>query len=142
MPKPKVPKEPRAPRKNGKRSREKGAEGERAVAAILREFYPEAQRGLVQSRSAKEVADVANTPWWVETKWKHVVNIHGAVEQAIAACGGKRILVVTKRTGDADWLVTVPLSQWLEEHRELHRVRAELQALTEEMVEWRRGQPR
>ena len=138
MAKPKVPKEPRAPRKNGKRSREKGAEGEREVAILLREFYAEAKRGLAQSRSAKEVADVTGAPWWVETKWKHVVNIHAAVAQALEAGEGKPILVVTKRTGDGDWLVTVPMKQWLEEHRELHKLRAELKALTEEMIEWRK----
>lgn len=135
---PKVPKEPKVPRKNGKRSREKGAQGEREVAIILREFYADAKRGLAQSRSAKEVADVTGTPWWVETKWKHTVNIHAAVAQALAACEGKRILVVTKRTGDSDWLVTVPMAQWLEEHRELTALRRDFQALMEEMIEWRK----
>jgi hypothetical protein len=127
-------------RANGSRSREKGAEFEREVAIILREFYAEARRGLTQSRNGAEVSDVTNVPWWVECKWHKVPpNIRAAVAQAITASGGAMpILIVTKAGRDPDPLVTVPMSQWLKEHRELLSLRAENKALMEEFIAWRK----
>lgn len=127
-------------RPNGSRSREKGAEFEREVATILREFYPEAKRGLAQSRNGAEVSDVTNVPWWVECKWHKTARpIREAVAQAIEASGGKLpILVVSKAGAERDPIVAVPMSQWLREHREVVALRAENQALMEEFIAWRK----
>jgi hypothetical protein len=69
----------------GKHSRRKGSTFEREVARILQPVYPNAKRGIGQTRSASEVPDVQGTPWWVEAKHHRKVNIRKAFEQAIDA---------------------------------------------------------
>lgn len=80
----------------GKRSRDKGAGFERAVADVLRIVWPDAKRGLQQSRCAKEAPDVTGTPYWVECKVGAKPNILGAFDQAKEATDGRPVLVVTK----------------------------------------------
>lgn len=51
----------------GLKSRQKGKRIERYVANLLKEIWPNARRGLTQSRGATE-PDVTGTPFWVEVK--------------------------------------------------------------------------
>lgn len=48
-------------------SRKKGKVHERDVAKWLRQWFPEAKRGL-QSRDGSECPDVIGTPFWIEVK--------------------------------------------------------------------------
>lgn len=69
---------PRSP----KHSRRKGQSFEREVAGHLRPLFPDARRGLSQTRGGAEVADVEGTPFWVECKHRDKPNVLGAMEQA------------------------------------------------------------
>lgn len=51
-----------------KASRDKGKRGEREVVAICEPFWPNAKRGLSQSRHGSECADVEGTPFRIEVK--------------------------------------------------------------------------
>lgn len=82
---------------SGKASQRKGARGEREAASLLRQFYPDAKRGLQQRRDANEAPDVTGTPFWVEVKWQKRPSIHAAYEQAKAATDGRPVLIMTKR---------------------------------------------
>tara|TARA_Y100000034_G_C6599837_1_gene260906 strand:- start:181 stop:528 length:348 start_codon:yes stop_codon:yes gene_type:complete len=83
----------------GSRSRRKGAAHERKVAEWLRELWPEAARGLGQTRSGSEVADVENTPLWVEVKVGKLPNPRAAMDQAELATDGRPVLVVVRDNG-------------------------------------------
>jgi hypothetical protein len=81
----------------GKMQRAKGAGFEVEVARMLRRaVYPCARRGLVQTRSATEDADVIGTPWWIEAKIGKNVSTIGAFKQARAATDGRPPLVVVR----------------------------------------------
>ncbi|RMF57070.1 MAG: hypothetical protein D6746_11615 [Bacteroidetes bacterium] len=90
----------------GRRSRDKGANFEREMARLFREAYPDARRGIGQSRAAGEVPDVDGTPWWVECKRQKAPNIRAAYRQAQEATDGRPVLVVTKADRE-DILVTM-----------------------------------
>lgn len=96
----------------GKRSRDKGAGFERAVADVLRILWPNAKRGLQQTRNAKEAPDVTDTPWWVECKVGAKPNILGAFDQAKDATDGRPVLVVTK-VDRHEPLVTLTLADFV-----------------------------
>lgn len=93
----------------GKKSRDKGKRIERYVANLLKEIWPEARRGLTQSRGAIE-PDVVGTPFWVEVKGgKHPPKPEVAYEQALrdmlpggyvtlhGPSAARRVLVVIKQ---------------------------------------------
>ena len=83
---------------SGLRSRRKGATFERTIAKRFAEgIYPDAKRGLVQARCAKEGPDVEGTPWWVECKAGKSPRLWAALAQAQAATDGRPCLVVAKR---------------------------------------------
>ena len=54
--------------KRAKSSRRKGSDFERDIAKKFQEIFPEAKRGLSQTRNGGEVPDVDGTPFWVECK--------------------------------------------------------------------------
>ncbi len=97
-------------------SRRKGAAYERELAKRWRDMalFVRAARGLVQSRSAREVPDVDGTPYWVEAKRRKVHNLRAAMQQAIAASDGRIPLVVARYDGDSadDALVVMRLADW------------------------------
>jgi len=82
---------------SGKRSRNKGARGERAVADYLKKVYPDAKRGVGQSQSGSNTADVEGTPWWPEVKFSKQPNIRAAMAQAKDATDGRKPIVFSKR---------------------------------------------
>lgn len=85
----------------GKLSRNKGATFERLVANMLKEVYSNARRGVGQTQSSGNGADVEGTPFWVECKHGKQPNIRAAYKQAIEARketnDAREVLVVTRR---------------------------------------------
>ena len=77
--------------------RVKGAAFERLVANALKPLYPNAKRGIGQTRSASEVADVEGTRWWIEAKHRKRISLMAAWSQAAEATDGRPLLVVTRQ---------------------------------------------
>jgi len=77
--------------------RRKGADGEREIAALVREaFGVDAHRGA-QSRSGSDAADVDGLPdWWVEVKRGKRPNVRAALAQAIAKTDGRTPVAVIR----------------------------------------------
>jgi len=118
---------------NGKRSRDKGHAWEREVAILLRPIWPDAERNIAQSRTAKrEGCDVEKTPYWIECKVGAVINLAAAYAQAEADSDGREVIVIAKADrrrpvvygnvwsltglGSAKWadlMVTADLEEWL-----------------------------
>jgi hypothetical protein len=103
-----------------RRSRVKGSNHERAVATHLAELYPNARRGIGQTRAGGEVPDVTGAPWWVEAKNRKACNVHAAFDQAVAARAAAKtsaladapVLVVTRRVGETRDLVTMDMEEF------------------------------
>ena len=82
---------------SGRMSRNKGASFEREFAALMKHMgWPEAKRGIGQTRSGSEVCDVEGTPWWIECKRHKRCNIQAAYKQAELATDGRDIMAVTR----------------------------------------------
>jgi hypothetical protein len=79
----------------GSSSRRKGHNFERETAEFFRRFFPNARRGLAQTRNSGETADVEETPYWVECK-RGKVNITAALRQAREQTDGRLPIVVYK----------------------------------------------
>tara|TARA_R100000008_G_C3576219_1_gene165463 strand:- start:1144 stop:1467 length:324 start_codon:yes stop_codon:yes gene_type:complete len=82
---------------SGKRSRDKGARFERSCAEFFKRWYPKAKRGVGQSQSGDNGADVEGTDYWIEAKVGSRPNIQGAYDQAFEATDGRPILVFSKK---------------------------------------------
>jgi hypothetical protein len=108
----------------GKHSRRKGATYEREIANALKHLYPNARRGIGQSRNAGEVPDVDGTPWWIEAKHHKHVNIRKAYAQAVEASapGRRNVLVISRDTGIAPDLVTMSFVQFVALMQTLERL--------------------
>jgi hypothetical protein len=101
--------------KIGRRSRQKGAQGERDVANMLKPVYPDAARGgLLQSQYGKDsnACDVEHTPWFIEVKRGARPNIQGAMDQANDATDGRPPLVITRKDR-GQWLATLELDRFI-----------------------------
>lgn len=100
----------------GKGQRAKGHSFERTVAIAFRELYPDAKRGLSQTRSGVEVPDIDGTPFWIEAKHRIRCNPRRALDEAAAdsksARSTKPPIAVTKDTGKPA-MVTLYLSDFL-----------------------------
>jgi len=88
-------------------SRQKGARGEREWRDVLRSHGYEARRGCQFSGSPDSPDVVCDLPFHFEVKRVQRLNIHDAVSQAQADCGGKHPVVAHRRNG-GEWLVTMP----------------------------------
>lgn len=108
----------KAASKRGRASRAKGGRGEREAAAALGDVLGRPWRRAVgQSRSGADAPDVEPDGWsvggasstpWVEVK-RGRSTITAAMRQAVAACGARLPVVVT-RQDRGEWLVTVRLA--------------------------------
>ena len=104
----------------GKSSQRKGADGERELAAILREHGYDIERG--DSLSYGEVPDLMGLPGvHIEVKRVEWLNVPEAMAQAIrdtARFGGVPSLF--HQRSRSPWLVTMRLADWLELYERAH----------------------
>ena len=98
----------------GRRSNQKGNRGERELANLLKEWWPDARRGLKQCRRGYEEADVTNTPFWWEAKWYKSFAFFRHLRQAEKAVldnGCNQVPVAAFRIdADTEWVVAFRLS--------------------------------
>lgn len=94
-------------------SRQKGARGERELAAVLREHGFECRRGQ-QYCGANGDADVVGIPGvHIECKRVESLNIHKAMEQAKSDARENELPAVFHRKNGKPWLVTMTLEDWM-----------------------------
>lgn len=99
-------------------SRNKGARGERELARKLREYGYGCRRGQ-QYCGANGDADVVGLDGiHIECKRVEKLNLYDAMAQAEADARGGELPVVMHRKNNCEWLVTMPLDQWIELYRE------------------------
>lgn len=94
-------------------SRNKGAEGERELARILKDYGYPARRGQ-QYCGANGDADVVGLPGiHVECKRVEKLNIDDALAQSIRDAEDDEIPVVMHRRNKTPWKVTLLLDDWI-----------------------------
>lgn len=94
-------------------SRQKGARGERELAAVLREHGFECRRGQ-QYSGANGDADVVGLPGvHIECKRVESLNIYKAIEQAKSDARENERPAVFHRKNGKPWLVTMTLEDWM-----------------------------
>ena len=92
---------------------QKGARGERELAAVLREHGYDCRRGQ-QYCGANGDADVVGLPGiHIECKRVESLNIHKAIEQAKSDARENELPVVFHRKNGKPWLVTMTLEDWM-----------------------------
>mgnify|MGYP001176931370 FL=1 len=102
----------------GKASRDKGKRGERELAGILRDYGYDCRRGQ-QFCGSNGDADVVGLPGiHIECKRVERLDLYGAVEQAKRDAKEEELPVVMHRRNNCEWLVTMPLEDWMSMYRE------------------------
>ena len=99
-------------------SREKGKRGERAVAALFREYgFTEAKRGQ-QYHGGPDSPDVVGVPGLhIEVKRTERLNLYDALAQAKRDAGDD-LPVVIHRRNDSEWVVIMSFTDWMQLYRE------------------------
>lgn len=98
-------------------SREKGKRGERELARVLKAEGYDTHRG-VQYKGGPESPDVVGLPGiHIECKRVEKLNLYEAIDQAKREAG-EELPAVFHRKNDHEWLVTMPLEDWMEVYRE------------------------
>lgn len=103
---------------SGRRSQRKGANGKRELAAVLRSYGFDIQRG--GSLSFGEVPDLTGLPnVHIEVKRRETVNLSAALAQAAedAARFGDGLPAVFHRGNRECWRVTMTLADWMSLYR-------------------------
>ncbi len=99
-------------------SRQKGARGERELAAIFRDYGYPARRGQ-QYCGANGDADVIGLPGiHVECKRVEKLNLIDAIRQAVRDAKRGELPAVFHRRDRCEWLVTMRLEDWFTLYRE------------------------
>ena len=95
-------------------SRQKGARGERAFAALLREQEYEAERGCQHSggRDSPDVKTNMRAVHW-EVKCVEKLNIINAMEQSKRDSGDDEMALVAHKKNRGEWLVTMRFDDWI-----------------------------
>ncbi|RGZ00207.1 hypothetical protein [Clostridium sp. AM58-1XD] len=109
----------------GKAQREKGKRGERELAKKLQEYGYDCRRGQ-QYCGADGSADVIGLPGiHIECKRVERLNLQEAVEQSVRDAEAVKLPfaeeilpAVFHRRDRAEWLVTMPLEEWIKLYRE------------------------
>ena len=102
----------------GKASRDKGKRGERELAGVLRDYGYDCRRGQ-QFCGANGDADVVGLPEiHIECKRVERLDLYGAVGQAVRDAKEEELPVVMHRKNNCEWLVTMPLEEWISLYRE------------------------
>ena len=95
-------------------SREKGARGERELAAVLTDYGYECRRGQ-QYSGANGDADVIGLPGiHIECKRVERLNLYDAIAQAKHDSREGELPVVFHRKNDCKWLVTMEIEDWID----------------------------
>lgn len=98
-------------------SRRKGKEGENELAKVLREYGYDTHRG-VQYHGGPDSPDVVGLPGiHIECKRVEKLNIYDAISQA-KRDAGILLRAVFHRKNNCEWLVTMPLEDWMVIYRE------------------------
>lgn len=98
-------------------SRQKGASGERELAAYLREHGYEARRG-VQYHGGSDSPDVVGLPGiHIECKRVERGQLYDWLDQAIADAGTDRVPVVFHRRNRREWVVILRADDFVALHR-------------------------
>lgn len=97
---------------NGKGKRNKGAGGERELAAILSDYLGRVvKRNLGQAREGG--CDINIQHWNIEVKRQEKIKIYDWMTQAQESCATGQSPVVAFRKNGKDWLVTMTLNDWM-----------------------------
>lgn len=101
-------------------SRAKGARAERALAKKLREYGFEARRGQ-QFSGANGDPDVVGLPG-IHIECKHVerLNVWDALAQSKRDARDGEMPVVMHKKNNTEWVVTMPLEDWIDLFRAYH----------------------
>lgn len=95
-------------------SKNKGKVGELEIANILKSYGYDARRG-VQYSGINGDADVVGLPGiHIEVKRVEKLNIDNAMEQSVNDARYGEIPTVFHRKNRKQWLVTMPLVEWME----------------------------
>ena len=98
-------------------SREKGKRGERAVAALFREYGFDAHRGQ-QYHGGPDSPDVVGVPGLhIEVKRTERLNLYDALAQA-KRDAGEDLPVVIHRKNDSPWVAIMDFDDWMKIFRE------------------------
>ena len=102
----------------GRTEREKGKRGERELAGILRNYGYRCRRGQ-QYSGANGDADVIGLPGiHIECKRVERLDLLAAAEQSKRDALPGELPAVFHRKNRSEWLVTMPLDNWMEIYRE------------------------
>ena len=106
-------------------SRNKGKRGELELANLLKSYGYEARRG-VQYSGINGDADVVGLPGiHIECKRVEKLNIETAMEQSARDARFGEIPTVMHRKDRKQWLVTMPLVDWMELFQAWERIKNE-----------------
>lgn len=98
-------------------SRNKGAAGERELAAKLREYGYNCRRGQ-QYSGANGDADVVGLPGvHIEVKRVEKLNLYDAIAQAVRDAKEGEIPAVFHRKNNKEWLVTLLLDDYMKMYK-------------------------
>lgn len=99
-------------------SRNKGAEGERELAKVLRQYGYESRRGQ-QYSGANGDADVVGLPGiHIECKRVEKLNLYDAMSQAISDARANEMPAVFHRKNNCKWLVSMQLDDFMKIYQE------------------------
>jgi len=99
-------------------SRQKGKRGELEAARVLRDYGYDTHRG-VQYKGGADSPDVTGLPYChLEIKRVEKLNIHDAIDQAKRDKAPDELAVVMHRKNNCEWLITMPISDWIKLYRE------------------------
>lgn len=92
---------------------QKGKKGERELATVLKSYGYECRRGQQYCGSNGD-ADVVGLPGiHIECKRVERLNIYDAIGQSQSDAKEGEIPVVMHRKNRKEWLVTMPLEEWM-----------------------------
>lgn len=104
--------------------RKKGHDFERRIARDLREIYPEAKRGLKQTRFG-EGADVEIPRFFIEAKHQKKCNFRAAYKQACDNLDDDRMPIAICKDNRVEPLVILSYEDFLAIVRELEQLQKE-----------------
>jgi Holliday junction resolvase len=103
-------------------SRTKGARAERQLASELRKFGYDARRGQQFSGANGDADVVGLSKIHIECKHVERLNIHDAMEQSKRDARENELPCVMHRKNRTEWLVTMPLIDWIQLYKAWERL--------------------